>query len=639
MLAVVIAMPSAFAAPKELPAADVIRTPQNAAKIVTQLSENLYRTETYEDNYTVQVPYQEEEVYYEDVPYQEWETYTEWEEYWDWERLCKDHTEWERRCENKRVCEPKFERRCEIKKICSVHVPGVIANALFLLYQASPSFAEPGGGSGDNGKWRRDRGGNGGGGSGGGGNNRGGNNENEEREKRNREERENRDRENRERENRDRENRERERREREERDRRDREDRDRRDREDRDRRDREDRERREEERRRRCHKEVCENVKVGETCTDKQICKDIPRKERRCKDEHVRKTRPVSKQRLVTKYRSERRTRWVTRYRNETRCCVTKERQVFDRQVVANVEMKFSELATLETAEKETFRLKLINARTSPDIEVEGVSTIYSYQPEVTKVSDEQFVVEMNLIPTYKAADLGAQTLSGFKLMVVGKQLRLSFEDKGVVKKADTSYQLHLLDPVTKAELFKATRDQETSNVRWDLNWTAAVGAQVLVVLNVERNGIVIDGPVTFTSEQSLTVEQEAPYNAAPYMDKNLVGKFSLSGQGANLVINFRDLTEAIPQVRTEYAYKVLLQTKTGPKLLAEKVFQRTDLKVAPDGKIPLSAAADFGISEADLVTLSSGKVITVEGEVRRFGSRFKGESFVIPKKVNLTIP
>ncbi len=580
---------SAFAKPGYR--VELERTEKTTAPLTTILERDIYRTETYQAEYTVQVPYQEEEVYYEEVPYEELETYIDYEDYWDREYICRNHRTYEEKCETKRRCEPKYERRCEKKRVCQVVVPGFL-QALGLILASDSAVAQ---------EVNRDR----------------------DRERREREDRERREKEKREREERDR--REREKREREERDRRERE-----------KREREERERRErEERERRCWKEECKNVKVGETCRNDRECKKVPKDVRKCEWEQVRKTRPVTKTRWVTRYRTERRTRWVTRYRDEVRCCITKDRQVFDRTIRARVELQFPPEAILTQGERESFVVELNEVSGHSDISVHAKNAIYSYQPLIQKVSEEEFLVQMRLAPTYDAAELGEQTISPMKLVLRAGGLQLSFEDKGIVPKTRTDYVVRLLDPNTRQELVALTvLEQKQPSVAIDMGLALPVGRPVIVVLDVRRNGIVISTPVAFVKEEVVQVAPEPYYDAKPYMDPNQVGKFSLGGNRAGLIIYFRDLTKNIPEVRTEYHYRVSLNGR----VLAENVFHRADLVVGADGRIPLSAVEAFGVSPADLNLLKPGTVIMIDGQVIRYGTRFPNGRYAIPKKVTLQI-
>lgn len=580
-LAIGIALPTHFtsAATKS-----VTRDDRSPLEFSVPLKEDIYRTETYQAYYTEEVPYQHEEFYYEQVPYQELERYTDYEDYWQRETVCRNETRWDDLCENKRRCEPRFERRCERKRVCQVAMPGLLQAALLLL-QPDEALAD-----------RNGRGG------------RGGGNEDEDRRRRDNEDRQ------------------RHERERNERERRDREDRDRREREDRGRREREER----------CNREVCENVKVGENCRDEHVCRKVPRHEKVCREENVRKSRPVEKTRWVTKYRDERRTRWVTKYRTEQRCCVTKERQVFDHSIRANITLQFPPQATLEKGEKESFSVSLNEVVGRPNVTVQPKGTIYAYQPKIQAISAEDYVVQMDVVPSYAPGDLGDMSLTDVTLASIGPKLRLTWMDKGVVKKVRTDYVIRLIDPSSGVELAHLDAlEQKQVNAVFDFGLNLPIGTPVLIRLEVRRNGIVLAQPIYFTAERALMVTPDLAYDPAPYMDKSQVGKFSLGGRGPDLVLYFRDLTQDIPQVSTQYQYRLSL----GGKVLSEKVFSRGDLNVQSDGRIPLPAADAFGLSEGDLKLLSKGKILTVDGRVIRHGMRFPGGSYTIPKKVNLTIP
>ena len=653
-----------------------MRTDRSPLAIQTDLSEDIYRTETYQAHYTEPVAYQDEEVYYEQVAYQEEESYIDQEEYWQRETVCKDETRYEEVCKNERKCEPRFERRCERKRICQLVLPGPL-QALMAIYSVAEARADRGNGDDDQERQRRER------------EQREKQErekqererreneerqrrdneqrekqererreneqrenrerqerekqererrENEQREKREREEREKQQREKQEREKQEREKREREEREKHQREEREKQEREKHEREEREKREREERERKEREEREkqeRCWKEVCENVKVGEDCKDERKCERVPKRERICKEENVKKTRPVGKTRWVTKYREERKTRWVTKYRDEDRCCVTKEREVFDHTIKAHAELQFPAAATLVAGEKETFSANLNEVSGHPQLTVNPRTTLYTYRPQVQQISADNYVVKMDVIPTHNAADLGESAVSNMILESLGTKLRLSFTDKGVVKKAQIDYMIHLLDPNNGTELLALpVQNQKQVNATFDLNLNIPVGQVVLVRLEVLRNGIVISAPVAFTMDRRITVVPDTVYDIRPYMDKALVGKFSLEGRNAGLVIYFRDLTKDIPQVKSEYQYKLSI----GGRVLAEKTFQRSDLTPDADGKLPLSAARDFSLGEADLRQLSSGKTISLEGNVIRRGSRFPNGEAVIPKAVNLEI-
>lgn len=126
---------SSFAAPQEKIQDTLTRSAQTGNSVRTELSQNVYRQEPYQADYTVQVPYEAQETYYESVPYQVEETYyedvpytervpyTDYEEYYDNEYICRNVTRYRQECHNERVCAPGG-RRCEDVTECGTNSRG-----------------------------------------------------------------------------------------------------------------------------------------------------------------------------------------------------------------------------------------------------------------------------------------------------------------------------------------------------------------------------------------------------------------------------------------------------------------------------------------------------------------------------------
>src|SRR6476620_1877791 len=64
-------------APAEQTQVQIRRSAQSANPVVQTLTKNLFRTEEYQAEYTVQVPYEAQETYTYEVPYQTTEQYYE----------------------------------------------------------------------------------------------------------------------------------------------------------------------------------------------------------------------------------------------------------------------------------------------------------------------------------------------------------------------------------------------------------------------------------------------------------------------------------------------------------------------------------------------------------------------------------
>ena len=96
----------------------VSRDSQNAKVVNLTLTKDVYRSEEYQDNYTVDVPYEDTETYTEQVPYQDTETYTEQEPYQESENVCHTQTDYERQCRNEQVCHHVPRRECHNNQVC-----------------------------------------------------------------------------------------------------------------------------------------------------------------------------------------------------------------------------------------------------------------------------------------------------------------------------------------------------------------------------------------------------------------------------------------------------------------------------------------------------------------------------------------
>lgn len=84
----------------------ISRSASSGLSVQTELSKDLLRQEAYQANYTVDVPYQEQEDYYESVPYTVTVPYTEYETYYEDEYQCRPVTRYREECRDERVCRP-----------------------------------------------------------------------------------------------------------------------------------------------------------------------------------------------------------------------------------------------------------------------------------------------------------------------------------------------------------------------------------------------------------------------------------------------------------------------------------------------------------------------------------------------------
>lgn len=103
-------------APSEQTKVKIQRSSTSANPVVTSLTKNLFKTESFDAEYTVQVPYQVEETYTHEVPYQTTESYIEnvpysvdvpyttYETDYRQEYRCEEVTKYRNECRNEQKC-------------------------------------------------------------------------------------------------------------------------------------------------------------------------------------------------------------------------------------------------------------------------------------------------------------------------------------------------------------------------------------------------------------------------------------------------------------------------------------------------------------------------------------------------------
>jgi hypothetical protein len=569
---------------------EVERTAKQPSQLRVNLSKDVYRQESYQDSYTVDVPYQEEETYTEQVPYTDTETYTEQEPYQETQNVCRDVTDYEHQCQNEQVCQDVPKQECQNEQLCQDvpkqecrneqecrDVPRQECHNEQQCQQVprQECHNEEQCENGQHGE-RNCR------------------NEQKcetryENECRNEQRCENRN----------------------------------------------EREcnsvpRCETHNERECRNEQKCTSHNERECRNEQKCVDIPHTRHECHDETVTKYRDVTKTREVTKYRDETRTRTVTKYRQEERCCETKYRDVFDHTYLAKLDVNFPAEATLDAGEREVFLAQLNGNDADAKVSFAPEKTLYGYGPaDIQQRAIDQFEVTMKLVPKYKAADLGQASITKVALDVTGAP-KFTMNDAGGLPKVATTYDLQVVDPSSGAVLasLQKTGGAQTA-ISWDLPALSAALTRVHVKLAVARTGIVIDGPVQFLWENDVPVQREQAYDPKPYLNKDLVNSAGLTGKTPALNFTFRDQTKVIPQVHTEYEVKLSVVAKT-TKTIADKTLKREALQAKPDGTVSLALAKDLGVSSGDLKGLASGTVVALELRVLRYGSRFSPSPSVV---------
>jgi hypothetical protein len=364
----------------------------------------------------------------------------------------------------------------------------------------------------------------------------------------------------------------------------------------------------------------------------------VPETYRDCQWENVPHQRWVTRYRRVTRTRQEERTRLVTRYRTETRCCVTRTREVFDRNWKADVVLRFPDAAALLPKEVETFNVQLLGDENNPELSVTLKDTVYGYAPIVNVINANTFEVDMQLRPKYTAAQLGEGSLEGVSIVSSNGQNIAIVRDAGTRYRVLSQYQLQLLNPADGTVIGELAWEQNGAKAVQEktLPTNLAPGQIVQIRLAVQRTSVLLEQPIQFGLNAQMEVEEDANYEAGPFMDPTQAGKFSLNGRGEKLQLWFRDLTETLPQVQTQY--QITISDSKG-NMLAQKSFNRADLTASEGGRYKLGLKEHFGASAEVLAKFKSGYGLIVNMDIVRQGRKLNPNPFVLKKKVTLAVP
>lgn len=335
----------------------ITRDANSALDLQTTVLLDIYKQEAYQDQYPVQVPYQEQEEYYEQIPYTEREAYTDYEEYYESEYRCD--TRYEQECTYERQCRQVPDRQCRQERVCRPgprepeqcqNVEECGTNARGERICKTRRVCRGGGQGPDDCRYEQ----------------------------------------------------------------------------------------------------RCDNGGWREECSQERRCRNVPRQH--CGYEQVRKTRPVTKYRDVTKYRQEKRTRTVTKERTEYRCCVTKYRDVLDRQDAYAVTVQFPSNAVLQAGEVESLKVILTGGSKGEPVQakVEQVNTVYVYKVVHASVQANTVVIKLEIGARYTQAEIGEATVTGQRLRILEDNTAVvTFTDAGNKARVRSQYDVVVTDKAT----------------------------------------------------------------------------------------------------------------------------------------------------------------------------------------------
>lgn len=272
-------------------------------------------------------------------------------------------------------------------------------------------------------------------------------------------------------------------------------------------------------------RKVCENGPDREDCSYVEKCDSSSRQEcrqeRRCETRYeqdcdwenqcrsvpvtryrdVTKYRQELRTRTVTKYRQEARTREVTKYKTEKKCCVTKYRQVFDRQDILNVVVKLPETSVLLPGEVEKFQLKLVDNNSVLDATFQVVTQITNYKVIDKTLQGSTLTLTLEEIPVViNPALMGEKSVTGLRLMIKEDRTGIVvFKDEGQKGRTQTTYDI----VVTDSSGLEVGRITLTSNglveQRFTLEQKLSFSKDHVVNLSVTRQGPSLPEAIQFT--------------------------------------------------------------------------------------------------------------------------------------------
>lgn len=549
--------------PAEKTAAQIKRNTTSANPMVGVLSKNLFKTESYQDNYTVQVPYQDTETYTVDVPYEDTETYTVQVPYQDTETYvenvpyqvqvpytdyetdyrqeyqCHNVTRYRQECRNEQQCYlvPGSGPQCHDVQECGINAVG---QQICKTRQVCNGGGEP-----------------------------------------------------------------------------------------------------------------------QQRCDNKQVCNNVPYNDQECSNVQVPYQRQVTRYRTETQYRQETRTRTVTKYRNETRtrtvtktrtetrtrtvtkyrdeqkCCVTKTREVFDKQLQYNVSVLFPANAVLQGSETETLNIKLISADVnSAKVDIQVIDSVYGYSIVNQTVNGASIQVELAIAPKFDLSNAGATTIQNLRIDYVGstQKFQVSFVDALATTHIQTDYSLTISDSTTGQTIEELSVAALAKGLLGAVVNTALdPQAKIKATLKVKRSGSMIkNGELSFETSTTFEKRSLQKDDVASLSDSKKL-TISFSGQGINTAIVLNDQTAEFSDVSTTYDIYIDVKTSAGPKPINMKTFKREQIKQSGMAVVITDV---IGKSTTATNALKAGQTLIYTVVAKRTGSAsfIKGKTVKVEK-------
>jgi hypothetical protein len=371
------------------------------------------------------------------------------------------------------------------------------------------------------------------------------------------------------------------------------------------------------------YEERCSST-TRQECSNEYQCRQVPRE--RCGYESVRKTRPV------TKWRTE------TQYREETRCCVTKYKDVFERQDALQLKIKFPQGTELVAGETEQFEAEFLGEAGRADLGLKALTSVFGYKIANKSIQGSNALVELALVPRFTEEQVGAASIRGVSIDAG----QLSFADKGNQARITSVYSARLIDRSSGAVIATAS-GQATAKEKVSLPIAGNLieDVEYKVVLQVTRTGLVLPkGKIQFIVEAVIPFER---INPADFTREDLVSQPDIQGSEKNAILVFKDRSPKHKAVKTAYRIELVrpagfLGTKR--EIMFEKNIDREQISQASDGTVKLKLTTDLGLDRKTAEKyISGGRTVFVNLTViRQSASLSGGKNIEITKNEKVRI-
>jgi hypothetical protein len=385
-------------------------------------------------------------------------------------------------------------------------------------------------------------------------------------------------------------------------------------------------------------------------CTTSPACENVSRPYQDCGNVSVRKTRPVTRTRTVTKYRQEQRTRTVTKYRSEQRtrtvtkyrdkevCCKTVTKDTFDHQQTLSVVVNFPADTALQGAEKESFTLEIAGDEAAPAVTFKVKDAVFGYSVAQAGMHGGAYEIDLARAPLYTPEQLGAATIKALTLQESAAGSSIRFKDEGLRARIDTaySYQIHAVGATDMLATGNAVAKDAQVVIPVTLQLEEMKEYQVDV--RVVRQGLPLSANVDVTVS---AVKKITPLkNTDVYMKKDNIKHFEIKGEGKAARLFFQDATPSDEGVKTTYKLELLAGSSSTSESIFSKELNREDLPLTEKGFFRILLADTLGISEDVLkAKVRVGKPITILLTATRENGRLNnGEPVVLKYKSTETV-